>query len=929
MTPDQFRLIEEIYQAAADLPAGDRAAYLDSACNGDASIRREVGALLADEDDGSSVMEAAVGRAAVNLTAPPRTEVGRKIGPYRVLSELGRGGMGAVYKAVRDDDTFKKEVAIKVVRGGVGNEFLLSRFRHERRMLATLEHPNIARVLDGGETDDAMPYLVMEYVNGVPIHQYARENRLDVASAVALFRDVCAAVENAHRNLIIHRDIKPGNILVTKNGVVKLLDFGIAKLLDPPPSGRSRSPEGSRNPDLSRTPDLTRSPDSRPPETETLFRMLTPDYSSPEQIRGEAVTTATDVYSLGAVLYELLTGEPPCAFGYTTAAELQRMSAEMTIRPPSQAAPQRGVALDLDLVVIMALRKEAERRYPTVAEFSEDLRRYLEGLPVSAREDTLAYRVSKFLRRYKAPVAAASLVVLSLVGGMVIAARQARKAELRFGQVRGFARTVLFDLHRELENVPGAARARLALVRNVENYLNQVVATGNSGDAALQSEFAAIYLRLGEVQTDTQKSLASYEHAKTLLARKGRLTQDDQRTLASIEERTGDAMIALGKSEEAYAAYDRSIEAASRLLLQEPKPFEARLIIANAQAKSAREYMRFYKYAQAQERLAKAIATFESLLTESPENKDVLTGLTTAQQGLATIYMRRNRLAEALDLRESVFEHRKRLAAADPGDFAKRRDLMRAHLSLGNLLGGVASIHLGNFRDGIAHYRDALEIAESLVKLDPESSEALSDLGLVEYSIGGALEPTDAAGSMRFLRRSYDTYQRLRERDPKNMTHVIFQAGAEAAMGNSLLRRGRVREAIAVFQSGQAKYFQVIDNSPNDRTTRIDLLILERTLALALAANGERAKALAMTERCVEFARQNAAVHNEPFSLHMDLPRTYEAAAAVSRKFGDRAGEKKWLEQAAAAWDDLKKDGSLPPSIEVFAADVNRRLAAL
>ena len=406
MQPERWARIEAVLQLAIGSDPETRSALLDSACAGDHELRREVESLLAMENtgftrspgfaDGMKLMEQRI----------EKLDQQRAIGSYRVLREIGRGGMGTVYQAARADDAFQKIVAIKVIRRGLDTDDLIDRFRGERQILAMLDHPNITRLLDAGSTADGLPYFVMEYIEGEPIDVYCNRTGLPVAERLKLFREVCAAVSYAHRNLVIHRDIKPGNVLVTTEGIPRLVDFGIAKLLD---SG------------------------SGPDATLTVLHPLTPEYASPEQIRGEPVTTATDVYSLGVLLYMLLTGQRPYRGTMSAPAEVERTICEEEPQKPSEAVSEdrrlaRCLDGDLDNIVLMALRKDARRRYSSVEQFSEDIGRHLAGLPVIARADTLKYRATKFVRRHKAGVAAAALLIAVLVAGIAATAWQARRA---------------------------------------------------------------------------------------------------------------------------------------------------------------------------------------------------------------------------------------------------------------------------------------------------------------------------------------------------------------------------------------------------------------------------------------------------------------------------------------------------------------------
>ncbi len=407
---ERWREVDRVFEAALDRPPGERPAFLDTACAGDAALRREVERLLAAD------------AREVDFLDRPDDEV-QRLGPYRLLRAIGRGGMGTVFLAMRDDAQYQRLVAVKILRSGLEDTELRHRFLAERQILARLEHPNIARLYDGGSTEGGRPYLVMELIEGLPVDEYCDGHRLTVDQRLALFLPICSAVQWAHRNLLVHRDIKPANILVTAQGEPKLLDFGIAKQLEPAAE--------------------------TDPRTRTGLRVMTPSYASPEQVKGDAITTASDVYSLGVLLYELLAGRSP--YQVEEAAppyEFERAINEQEPEKPSTAlvrsgtpsaeeiaaarssrpaALRRRLSGDLDTIVLAALRKEPARRYESVAALAADLERHLHDLPVSARPDTLRYRGRKFVRRHRAAVTAAAAVVLlvaSLVASLFVQGRQ-------------------------------------------------------------------------------------------------------------------------------------------------------------------------------------------------------------------------------------------------------------------------------------------------------------------------------------------------------------------------------------------------------------------------------------------------------------------------------------------------------------------------
>ncbi len=526
---EQYNQLKELFQAALERAPDERAAFLDVACQAEPTLRAEVDELLAAHEQTSYLDAAALAADdALPMDASSELITGKRIGPYKILRELGHGGMGTVYLAVRDDDQFKKQVAIKLVRGGpvgqvMDGDLIVRRFRQERQILASLEHPNIARLLDGGATEDGLPYLVLEYVEGQPLDDYCDGQQLSLLARLRLFRTVCAAVHYAHQNLVVHRDLKPSNILITPSqdgkdgtpGLPKLLDFGIAKILNPETFDHA----------LGQTIDQTLS----------SVRLMTPAYASPEQVRGETITTASDVYALGVILYELLTGHRPYQLSTHSLHETARVICEVEPAKPSAVAERMkdeggrmktraGAASsfiphpsslrgDLDNIVLMALRKEPQRRYASVEQFSEDLQRYLDGLPVRASRATFAYRSAKFVRRHKAGVAAAMLVALALIVGTVVALWQARIAarqrdaarleKAKAESINVFLQELLSFSNPELY-LPNTQKGREVTVKDVLDATGPLIehelADQPEVKAAIQRTIGSSYIGLGQFE---------------------------------------------------------------------------------------------------------------------------------------------------------------------------------------------------------------------------------------------------------------------------------------------------------------------------------------------------------------------------------------------------------------------------------------------
>ncbi len=469
MDRERFQRLEELFHQAVRLDPAERAAFLDDGCDGDRELRERVEALVAASSDADE-QRGGTGAAGLEMLG---ADVPERIGPYRVLQEIGRGGFSTVYLAERDDEQFRMRAAIKVVRHGSPD--VRRRLRLERQILATLDHPDIARILDGGSTDDGVPYVVMEYIDGQPVDVYCQSHGLELEDRLALFRRICGAVEYAHRNLVLHRDIKPSNILVTADGAPKLLDFGIAKVLH----------SDTEEPRIVPIPELAST------LTHPGLRVLTPEYASPEQVLGRPLTTATDVYSLGVLLYLLLAGERPYRFDGQGWAEIERVVCETVPAPPSAKNSDRRFwrrrrSDDLDTVVLRALAKEPERRYASVEQLSEDVHRYQAGLLVSARMDSWSYRMSRFVARHRAAVATALLVFLTLVSAVVVTTWQAREA-LEQRRVAEYVADFLENLFEDTSpyNTPDRTLTAREILDRGAGQL------GESGDPERQAALAA------------------------------------------------------------------------------------------------------------------------------------------------------------------------------------------------------------------------------------------------------------------------------------------------------------------------------------------------------------------------------------------------------------------------------------------------------
>lgn len=585
---DRWTEVRPLFEELVDVPPPERAARLTALRASDPDLAARLEALLAADSDAGGFLEtpavAVAGGLLEGIVDAEAAPLPERIGPYRVLRRLGRGGMGEVLLAERADGLFDQKVAIKLLRRGMASEDVLSRFSRERRILARLEHPHIARLIDGGAADDGRPYFVMELVEGEPITAWCRARSATVDDRLRLLLDCCDALAAAHRNLVVHRDLKPSNVLVTSAAEVKLLDFGIAKLLGPDDTGEAAS------------------------ETRTELRLLTPAYAAPEQILGEPVTTATDVWALGALAYELLTGTLPQKRDPASPKALAAAAADDAIEKPSLrvsreplaaiplAAPSeadrrrlvRGLRGDLDNVLLTTLRREPERRYGSVTAFAGDLRRHLDGQPVKARPDTVGYRLGKFVRRNRVAVTAAALVLLSLVGGLAAVEWQARRAEANARAASAAARRAdgvkefligLFEIA-DPDQTGGQVSAK-DLLDQAGRRLETELAGEPDVQADLLESVARIDRSLGRL--DSAESLAR----RSLEIRERSLPSGDRTARARSLATLGAVNMSKGKLDEA----DRQIGGALAVLEKAEPPDS----LATARARSDYAQVLFWK----------------------------------------------------------------------------------------------------------------------------------------------------------------------------------------------------------------------------------------------------------------------------------------------------------------------------------------------
>ena len=733
-----------LFSEALEVPIRERAGFLLLHAAEDADLISQVQSLL-DSHERPGEFPTAVSPEFRSLAFSPaatQNRLGERIGAYRIVGVLGTGGMGDVYKAVRDDDQYRAEVAIKIMRADVRSTLTEQRFRTERQILAGLDHRNIARLLDGGTSVSGMPYVVMELVSGAPIDSFCDERSLDVRERVHLFLQVCAAVTYAHQHLVVHRDLKPNNILVTTDGSVKLLDFGIAKLLESE-ADTVQMREG----------------------TVTTLRAMTLEYASPEQVAGGSVTTVSDVYSLGVVLYRLLTGKSPYGARTNDAARVAEILSDTTPTRPSQV--QRKIDSDLDNILLMALRKEPQRRYGSVEQFANDLRNYLAGMPVHARGNSWRYRTGKFLRRRKIEIAAALVVVCALMGGLGIAIREAhiadqqrQVAQQHFDSVRKLANTLMFDIHDEMSKVPGSTRTREMLMSTSLEYLDALYKEAGS-DRRLQEELATAYIKVAQIQGS-----------------------DDAANRGNFSG--------------ALRSYERSIALLTPLMAAEPENHRAGWVLAKAYVEQASLTMvaRGPKYAR--EGAQKGVALTEQHAPAIGDEADRVQRLGNAYAVYARILGFLGQSPEAISFLDKFIALREAYWEAHPADPQAMIGLSIAYNSAAIVADSRLS-ERASYERSMALLQKSLWVAQRLLTLQPDEPRFQQRVATAHFNMGNFLWARGQyAESLELYRLAAPVVVKAAQ-DSNDSSAQYVMALIESGLARALSRTGRIEEARALF----------------------------------------------------------------------------------------------------------------------------------
>ncbi len=922
---DRRQRIKQLFHAALDVREEERSAFLAAECGSDHELGREVESLLEAHRTDDSFIEPpdfdAVSR--VLRDEKPETMIGRRVGAYELRRLLGSGGMANVFLAARVDGQFDRDVAVKLIKRGMDTDEILRRFKLEQQTLAALDHPNVAKLLDGGATDDGRPFLIMEYVDGRPIDEYCFDRGLNTRQRLELFLTVCAAVHYAHQNLVVHRDLKPGNILVTQGGTPKLLDFGIAKLLDP-----------------SHTEAITR--------TESTVRLMTPDYASPEQVRRQRVTIATDVYSLGVILFELLTGQRPYRLAGASQRALEQAICDSEPSRPSTAAVQsttdsataaarytsgesegaagrtgprsaravppakasvlrRELAGDLDTIILTALRKEPQRRYPSVRDLSEDIRRYLQGMPIQARKDTFAYRTAKFVRRNRAAVAAVVLIFAVLVTALITTWFQREEAE------HNLARAMLAERDAAAAALRAAAEAKSA----AEAERAADLAAQRAAEEA-RSANAVVEFMVGLFKTaDPDEALGRELSARDMLERG---TEEMESALAgqpaiqtTLLEAIGRVYQNLGDLEEARRRFDRALELADatygRKSVQSALVLNSLGVLRQAQG----------DFDGAEKLHTEALQIRRALLPA--DHLDVAASLS----NLGSLRRDQGRMDEAIELLTQALTVRRRVRGPDHpevmaslnnltgvyyhlADYERARRTMEelveiARRTLGpehtylalylNNLGLIVHTQ-GDYEAAREYYAEALTMRRKLLGDDHrEVAVTINNLG------GLAIDSGDAAAAEPYFRESLDIHTRVYGEDHPNT------ANAYNNLGMSLRLQGRFGEAEPLLRKGLEIRERILP--PGNPATSASWL----ELGELKLASGEYAEAEALMRRTVKVREaslppghwRTAEAQSALGACLVALDRLSEAGPLLTESYAvirDARGEHNFIARLAA-----------------------------
>lgn len=816
-SPEEWKRVRVAFERALELSNAERPAFLSELQQSDPALAASVLALL--ERDGEEAVDDAPRLPAwEEMLASTTLPEGTRLGAYEIRGEIASGGMGTVYRAERADDEFDKSVAIKLIKRGMDSAVILKRFRYERQVLADLEHPGIARLLDGGMSADGQPYFVMEYVDGEPIDEWCDSHKTPLRARLELFQRVCQGVHHAHQRLVVHRDLKPSNILVTRDGEPKLLDFGVARMLDP-----------------------EESVDASVWTSEQSF-LGTPSFASPEQLRGERVTTATDVYSLGVVLYRLLTGLRPYELSRLGGDEVRRLVCEVEPTRPSRRLSEARASEnpivpghltgDLDNIVLMALRKEPDRRYASAEQLAEDIQRHLDGLPVIARANTLSYRAAKFFRRNRASSLIGAALLLILVTATIVTANlyfdatQANEeADERFETMRRMASDFIFDVSRDFDPLEGSIGARERVVQSALEHLDGMAAEARE-DPGVAVDLANAYLRLGDLQGGALTSnlgkraeaRASFEKGRDLALKLMERDPESPRyrvLLACALYRMGDLDKLRGERLSAMAKFE---EALSLCPADAGIPQVARTR-ADVLSRIGESLLKQGGARRALPHLEEAVAIQEELLELDGESTPLRRDMAVSYHQLSTARLFLDAKEDALALCEEACGQLEDLMEREPGDAELRQLNVAFQIGLGRVF-----FQLARYEEALDPLFYAADFAREILDTEPNNELVLRNLGVSLQVLGTVLirleRPEEA---LEFLREAESVSMELMEIDPDSLEHRRSRATNLSTIAGTQTKLGRLQASYENNELARSEFEWILERDPTRPEAKRDL----------------------------------------------------------------------------------------------------------
>jgi serine/threonine protein kinase/tetratricopeptide (TPR) repeat protein len=854
MNPEKWQKIKEIFNEAIEMDSAQCETFLQKQT--DEELVSEVRKLIEAEKENNFAQPVA-NLSQIWLEESAENYIGKEIGGYKIVREIGFGGMGIVFEAVRRKDDFSQKVALKLLKKGMDSEAMLRRFSNERQILASLEHPNIARLLDGGRSEDGTPFFAMEFVDGKPLDEYCEDKDLSITQRLRLFLQVCAAVSFAHSRLIVHRDLKPSNILVTADGTVKLLDFGISKVISDQADYKT--------------------------QTVTQLGMMTPKYASPEQISGGIVSTSSDIYSLGLILYELLTGVSAYDFPNNRPDEIAKIICEnepvrpssvvsgqwsvvgietdsnrgQTTNPKSKIQNPKSLKGDLDNIILKSLQKVPARRYISVEQFANDIQRHLEGLPVIARPDTLSYRLEKFVKRNSIYVMTGTLVFLTLIGGIAAtswqayrAEKQRKLAEERFNQVRELANNIVFKYHDEIKDLQGATKVREILVQDALKYLDNLQAD-SANDSSLARELAEAYLRIGNVQGgayqanlgDSKGATESYEKAIKLLEPLV-INSTDTKLLATLRDaytESGRAFYRIGEFKKQNENLQKGFALSERIVALEPNNIEPKIYhsrslvhfgdsISNAEMPRKMETYR------------KAYAIIDEVIKTNPDDETANRMLATATHRLQ-LYLsgyadeakkindtekQKIFLEEALAFAQRSSEAQKKVLSLKPDNPLYQRNVAGSKLNLGKLYR-----ELGDTNQSLKLPQEALQTLLNISRNDPNNQEIKLDLKEAYEDIALTyVKRGEFAKADENFQKAVEQNELILKIDPENFDYFMARLRGEEIYADAFREKGEHSRAKQTYEKAlqmadaipQNKFTEFVNKFKNDISTKLSQL---------------------------------------------------------------------------------------------------------